>query len=114
MPEEHIREALAAHWQAPASGDLDKEHAQPAVLAGTSSGQAVGFRSKADIGRRPGKKLTRGLDVSLGTIRSGRRVLSADLRRSSRSPAPPRLRESPFARERKGRMRLRTLRSWSG
>jgi hypothetical protein len=26
MPEEHIREALTAHWQASAAGDIDKEH----------------------------------------------------------------------------------------
>jgi hypothetical protein len=26
MPDEQIREALAAHWQASASGDIDKEH----------------------------------------------------------------------------------------
>ena len=27
MPEDHIREALAAHWKASASRDLDEEHA---------------------------------------------------------------------------------------
>ena len=44
MPEEHIREALVAHWQASASGDLDKEHdiyADNAICDYPQSGERI-------------------------------------------------------------------------
>jgi ketosteroid isomerase-like protein len=60
MPEEHIREALAAHWQASASGDLDKEHdiyADDAICDYPQSGERILGRHNLQSlrGHHPGK-----------------------------------------------------------
>jgi hypothetical protein len=59
MPEEHIREALAAHWKASASGNLDKEHAfyaDDAICDYPQSGEGIlGCRNMQPLPRHPGK-----------------------------------------------------------
>jgi hypothetical protein len=60
MPEEHIREALAAHWKASASGNLDKEHAiyaDDAICDYPQSGERILGRQNLQSlrGHHPGK-----------------------------------------------------------